>query len=149
VALAHSPDLPATLYSSTDKLFGPTDRDELMAEALALKAQADGGGSKVQIFTGLGGGLLRYNRVEGLAIAARAEKSLGSATQDGTTTSRPNRRAPRPSRHCVVQSTVSRGRRSAAAGSPAASPSSAIRASAAPSSGANVTSVPSSRSSTA
>jgi hypothetical protein len=32
----------------------------------------------VQIFTGLGGGLLRYNRVEGLAIAARAEKSLGS-----------------------------------------------------------------------
>lgn len=78
VALAHSPDLPASLYASTDKLFGPTDRDELMAEALALKAQAEGGASKTMFYTGIGGGLMRYNRVEGLAVAARAEKSLGS-----------------------------------------------------------------------
>jgi len=78
VALAHSPDMPATLYASTEKLFGPTDRDELMAEALALKAQAEGGASKTMFYTGIGGGLLRYNRVEGLAVAARAEKALGS-----------------------------------------------------------------------
>jgi hypothetical protein len=77
-ALARSPDMPATLYASTEELFGPTDRDELMAEALALKAQAEGGGSKTMFYTGIGGGLLRYNRVEGLAVAARAEKSLGS-----------------------------------------------------------------------
>ena len=77
-ALARSPDMPASLYASTEALFGPTDRDELMAEALALKAQAEGGGSKTIFYTGIGGGLLRYNRVEGLAVAARAEKSLGS-----------------------------------------------------------------------
>jgi len=77
-ALARSPDMPATLYASTEELFGPTDRDELMAEALALKAQAEGGGSKTMFYTGIGGGLLRYNRVEGLAVAARAEKALGS-----------------------------------------------------------------------
>jgi hypothetical protein len=77
VALTHSPDMPATLYASTEKLFGPSDRDELMAEALALKAQAEGGSSKTMFYTGIGGGLLRYNRVEGLSIGARAEKALG------------------------------------------------------------------------
>lgn len=77
-ALARSPDMPATLYSSTEELFGPTDRDELMAEALALKAQAEGGASKTMFYTGIGGGLMRYNRVEGLSVGARAEKSLGA-----------------------------------------------------------------------
>jgi hypothetical protein len=70
--------MPASLYASTEALFGPTDRDELMADALALKAQAEGGGSKTMFFTGIGGGLVRYNRVEGLSVAARAEKSLGA-----------------------------------------------------------------------
>ena len=78
IALAHSPDLPASLYASTEELFGPTDRDELMAEALALRVQAEGGATKTRIFTGIGGGLFRYNRVEGASVAARAEKMLGA-----------------------------------------------------------------------
>lgn len=78
VALAHSPDMPATLYASTEELFGPTDRDQLMAEALQLRAQAEGGASKTMFYTGIGGGLMRYNRVEGLSVGARAEKSLGA-----------------------------------------------------------------------
>lgn len=85
-ALARSPDLPATPYSSTEELFGETERKELMEYALGFMTQAEGGGSpRPTLFYGLGDGLLRYNRVEGLAVAVRAEQALGSGYAAGAT----------------------------------------------------------------
>ena len=85
-ALASSPDLPETLFSSTEKLFGETERAELMEYALGFMTQAEGGAQpRPTFFYGLGGGLLRYNRVEGLAVAARAEQTLGSGYSAGAT----------------------------------------------------------------
>lgn len=83
-ALRGSPDLPATLYSSTEELFGETERAQLVEYALGFMTQAEGGGSRRPTFYhGLGGGLLRYNRVEGLAVGLRAEQALGAGYTAG------------------------------------------------------------------
>jgi len=78
--LAHSADLPPSIYSSSDELFGATDREELRQWAMSVQAMAPPGeGGKLPPPTflyGIGGGLLRYNRVEGLSLGARVDQRL-------------------------------------------------------------------------
>ena len=76
-ALLHSADLPRSIYSSSDEVFGATDRDELRAWAMSVQAMSDEGKlSRPTVLFGIGGGLLRYNRVEGLSAGARVDQRL-------------------------------------------------------------------------
>lgn len=75
--LAHSADLPPSIYESSDVLFGATDREELRHWAMSLQAQADEGKlPRPTVLYGLGGGLTRYNRVEGLSLGVRVDQRL-------------------------------------------------------------------------
>ncbi len=73
--LAHSPELPKSIYDDGDQIFGTAERDALVAEALTLGAQP-GFVPQRPVFT-YGLGLTRYNRVEGLSTAIAARQSLG------------------------------------------------------------------------
>jgi hypothetical protein len=79
--LVHSADLPPSIYASSDEIFGETDRKELRDWAMSVQAMAGGEGEggghpRPTILYGIGGGLLRYNRVEGLSLGIRAEQRL-------------------------------------------------------------------------
>jgi hypothetical protein len=81
VRLSQSPDLPASIYESSDEMFGETEREQLRDWAQSLKAAAElhgeGGGMPRPIIEyGLGGGLIRYNRIEGLSLGIRARQRL-------------------------------------------------------------------------
>ena len=75
--LAHSADLPPSIYESSDVLFGATDREELRQWAMSIEAQGEEGKRPPPtILYGIGGGLTRYNRVEGLSLGMRADQRL-------------------------------------------------------------------------
>lgn len=76
VALAHSPELPKSIYDENEEVFGSADRDALIAEALGMTAQPGFIPQRPQVIYGLY--LTRYNRVEGLSSALEATQSLGS-----------------------------------------------------------------------
>ena len=81
VQLATSTDLPASIYEDSDELFGETEREQLRdwAESLRSAAAMHGeGGDRPRpvIEYGIGGGLLRYNRIEGLSLGVRATQRL-------------------------------------------------------------------------
>jgi hypothetical protein len=73
--LAHSPELPKSIYDDGEEVFGTAQRDALIAEALTLSAQP-GFVPQRPVFT-YGLGLTRYNRVEGLSTGLAARQSLG------------------------------------------------------------------------
>jgi Hemolysin activation/secretion protein len=75
-ALAHSPELPKSIYDDGEEIFGASERDALIAEALTLGAQP-GFVPQKPVFT-YGLGLTRYNRVEGLSTGIAARQSLGA-----------------------------------------------------------------------
>lgn len=75
--LFRAPELPP-LYGEGDELFGDADLEMLMAEARSLSAQAGWAPQPPQWHYGLGDGLTRYNRVEGLSLGARVDVSLGA-----------------------------------------------------------------------
>ena len=74
-ALAHSPELPKSIYDDGEQVFGTSERDALVAEALSLGAQPGFVPQKPVLTYGLG--LSRYNRVEGLSSAVAVRQSLG------------------------------------------------------------------------
>ncbi len=75
--LVHSADLPPSIYASSDEVFGTSDREELRAWAMSVQAMSDEGRlAPPKVLFGIGGGLLRYNRVEGLSLGARVEQRL-------------------------------------------------------------------------
>lgn len=74
--LAHSPELPKSIYDDGEEIFGTSERDALIAEALTLGAQP-GFVPQKPVFT-YGLGLTRYNRVEGLSTGIAARQSLGA-----------------------------------------------------------------------
>lgn len=78
VALANSEALPGSLYDDNEQLFGDAERDRLVRQALALGAQAGWGPQRPVFRWGIGDGLLRYNRVEGLSPAVRMDQQLGN-----------------------------------------------------------------------
>jgi len=74
-ALAHSPELPKSIYDDGEQIFGTAERDALVAEALTLGAQPGFVPQKPVFAYGLS--LTRYNRVEGLSSGLAVRQSLG------------------------------------------------------------------------
>ena len=78
--LAHSPELPPSIYDPGEELFGAKELEDLKAQALSLTAQAP-----LQFRLSMlpppsisyGPALMRYNRVEGFSVGASAEQQLG------------------------------------------------------------------------
>ncbi|MEO5590439.1 MAG: hypothetical protein ABIS03_12690, partial [Gemmatimonadaceae bacterium] len=73
--LAHSAELPPSIYDSGDEVFGGSERDELIDAALALGAQPGWLPQKPVIIYGLS--QTRFNKVEGLSSGIAARQSLG------------------------------------------------------------------------
>ncbi len=76
-ALAHSPDLPKSIYDEGEEIFGSADRDALVKEALSLVAQPPLaiGGIRPTLHWGLE--FTRFNRIEGLSSGVLVEQPLG------------------------------------------------------------------------
>ncbi len=74
LALANSPDLPASIFDKSDEAFGGEEISALVAQALSMGAQS--GFSPQPPTTGLQN--FRYNRIEGLSAGARADQILGA-----------------------------------------------------------------------
>jgi hypothetical protein len=72
--LAHSPDLPGSIYEPGEELFGAAERDELM-KALDFSLQPGWAPQRPSIHYGLD--LTRYNRVEGLSTAVSVTEQFG------------------------------------------------------------------------
>ncbi len=75
VALAKSPELPKSIYDKGEELFGTSERDALISEALTLGAQP-GWVPQKPVFT-YGLGLTRFNKIEGLSTGLAVRQSLG------------------------------------------------------------------------
>jgi hypothetical protein len=76
--LAHSPDLPGSLFDENDALFGDAERDELLARAKSLMPPVPLGWQPPTI--AYGPDLQRYNRVEGLSLSVDVTEELAPAT---------------------------------------------------------------------
>jgi hypothetical protein len=72
--LAHSPDLPPSIYDKGEETFGGAEMEALVAEALSMGAQAE---FAPQLPT-VGVDQPRYNRIEGLSLGVRADQVLGA-----------------------------------------------------------------------
>ena len=77
VALAHSPELPPSIFSSGEQVFDVAGRDELV-KSLSLSLQPGWHPAPLSIHYGLQDGLVRYNRVEGLSAGVRLDEQFGS-----------------------------------------------------------------------
>lgn len=75
VALAHSSELPKSIYDDGEQVFGTAERDALVSEALTLGAQPEFAPQKPSIAWGLP--FTRFNRIEGLSSAIAVEQVLG------------------------------------------------------------------------
>ena len=74
LALANSPDLPASIFDKGDEAFGGEEMDALVAQALSMGAQSSFAPQPpTTAFQNL-----RYNRVEGLSFGARVDQTLGA-----------------------------------------------------------------------
>ncbi len=74
-ALARSTELPPSIYDDGDELFGGTERDALISEALALGAQPEWSPQKPVVIYGLS--QTRFNKIEGLSSGLAVRQSLG------------------------------------------------------------------------
>ena len=82
-ALAKSPTLPESIYHAGETVFESADLEQLRG-LLDMGLQSEWAPQKPQLRYGLGDGMLRYNRVEGLSPALGAVSSLGRGyTADG------------------------------------------------------------------
>jgi hypothetical protein len=75
VALAHSPELPKSIYDDGEAVFGSAERDALVSEALTLGAQPEFAPQHMDISYGLP--YTRFNRIEGFSTAIAADQVLG------------------------------------------------------------------------
>ena len=76
VALAHSSELPPSIFDSGEEIFG-TEQSEELAKALDLSLQPGWGPLPYTFHYGIDRGMLRYNRVEGLSAGVAVERQLG------------------------------------------------------------------------
>ena len=84
--LINSPELPGSIYDSSEELFRDTDLDALRKDvegALGLSRQARWEPQRPQWRIGLEPGLLRYNRVEGLSLGSSVDRVLGAGYTTG------------------------------------------------------------------
>ena len=75
VALAHSSELPKSIYDDGEAVFGTAERDALVSEALTLGAQPEFSPQHPTLSYGLP--YTRFNRIEGLSTAVAADQVLG------------------------------------------------------------------------
>jgi len=75
VALARSPELPKSIYDDGEAVFGTSERDALVSEALTLGAQPEFAPQRADISYGLA--YTRFNRIEGFSTAVAADQVLG------------------------------------------------------------------------
>ncbi|HEY8830916.1 MAG TPA: ShlB/FhaC/HecB family hemolysin secretion/activation protein [Gemmatimonadaceae bacterium] len=75
IALAHSPELPKSIYDDGEAVFGTAERDALVSEALTLGAQPGFAPQRMDISYGLP--YTRFNRIEGFSTAIAADQVLG------------------------------------------------------------------------
>src|SRR5256885_1075139 len=75
VALAHSSELPKSIYDEGEAVFGSAERDALVSEALTLSAQSGFAPQKATISYGLP--YTRFNRIEGFSTGLQVDKVLG------------------------------------------------------------------------
>jgi hypothetical protein len=76
-ALAHSPELPPSIFDAGDETFGVADRDVVL-KSLGLGVQPGWSPTAPTLHYGLQDGLMRYNRVEGLSAGARLDEQFGA-----------------------------------------------------------------------
>ena len=75
VALAHSSELPKSIYDDGEAVFGTAERDALVSEALTLGAQPGFVPQHPTLSYGLP--YTRFNRIEGFSTGLAAEQVLG------------------------------------------------------------------------
>ena len=75
IALAHSPELPKSIYDDGEAVFGSAEKDALVSEALTLGAQPEFAPQRADISYGLP--YTRFNRIEGFSTAIAADQVLG------------------------------------------------------------------------
>jgi hypothetical protein len=78
--LENSPDLPGSIFDAGEEVFGASERNALIAEALSIGAQPPfllGSGHLPPPTLRWGPEFMRYNRVEGFSIGGEAEQQLG------------------------------------------------------------------------
>ncbi len=75
VALAHSSELPKSIYDDGEAVFGTAERDALVSEALTLGAQPEFSPQHPTLSYGLP--YTRFNRIEGFSTAVAADQVLG------------------------------------------------------------------------
>jgi hypothetical protein len=78
VRLAHSPDLPGSLFDDNDAVFGDAERDALLARAKTMMPPMSFSLVRPSIEYGLD--RQRYNRVEGLSLSFDATMPVAPAT---------------------------------------------------------------------
>jgi hypothetical protein len=74
--LANAPELPKSIYDTGDEVFSGQDLAELRG-LLDMGLQPEWAPQQIRLKYGLGEGMLRYNRVEGLSPAIGASQTLG------------------------------------------------------------------------
>jgi hypothetical protein len=75
IALAHSSELPKSIYDDGEAVFGTAERDALVSEALTLSAQPEFSPQRPTLSWGVP--YTRFNRIEGLSTALAADQVLG------------------------------------------------------------------------
>jgi hypothetical protein len=76
--LAHSPDLPPSIYDEGDRVFGSAEQQALIKEALAMGAQPPFSFGAIPPTFKYGLNYTRFNRIEGLSTGALVEQQLGA-----------------------------------------------------------------------
>jgi hypothetical protein len=86
-SLKNSPELPPSIYSSGEEVFGSGARDELLGEAMRFAAQAPISLSRLMLpRLQYGLSMTRYNKVEGFSTGLLAEQQLGGGYLASLTT---------------------------------------------------------------
>ena len=75
IALARSSELPKSIYDDGEAVFGTTERDALVSEALTLGAQPEFSPQRPTLSYGLP--YTRYNRIEGFSTGVGVDQVLG------------------------------------------------------------------------
>jgi hypothetical protein len=75
-ALAHSSELPKSIYDEGEETFGASEREALISEALTLGAQPGFNPQRPSLNWGLA--YTRFNRVEGVSSAVGVDQVLGN-----------------------------------------------------------------------
>jgi len=76
--LYNSPDLPKSIYDEGEEVFGSSERDALIKEALSMGAQPPFAIGAIPPSFRYGLEFVRFNRIEGFSIGGMVEQKLGA-----------------------------------------------------------------------